>query len=110
MKTWDDILGDKVAVKPDIDTCIDLMMNAVDELCWAGHDTKEWPDIDHLLETYPWDRDPELWLVVAFMSMVQPVYQSMKHYGPFYEETARRFHDKSDTELSGFARPLHMDG
>ena len=103
MKTWNDILGDDTSA---IDDCIDRIMDAPDDMCYAGHEAQSWPNIDKLLETYPWDQDPGLWLTIAVMSMVQPVHKSLEHYGPFYKEAARRLGSKAPRELYGFAKPV----
>jgi len=84
MKTWNDILGDDTSA---IDDCIDRIMDALDDMCYAGHEAQSW-------------------LTIAVMSMVQPVHKSLEHYGPFYKEAARRLGSKAPRELYGFAKPV----
>ena len=106
MRTWEDIFKGRVALNPHIDACMDDMMEALDDLLWEGHDDQSWPDIDNLLATYPWEKDPENWLVVGVVSMVQPIHRSLEHYAEFYRQVHDRFGDRASSVLAGFASPL----
>ena len=109
MPTWDEILGPDPVTDNNLESVIDRVMGTFDDLCWAGHDAQTWPEIDELLLTFPWRRDPEYQIIVVVLSMVSPIHEGLEHYAYFFDTAEARLGPEAPDEIMGFHRPAPFE-